>query len=56
MDDTHPWIEKLKINDLLAEFTLSIDRHDPEGWTNCFTEDGLIGFGRSMHTRARQPP
>ena len=45
MDDTQPWIEKLKINDLLAEFTLSIDRKDPEGWANCFTEDGLIGFG-----------
>ena len=38
-------IEKLKINDLLAEYTLSIDRRDPEGWANCFTEDGLIGTG-----------
>ena len=45
MDDIQPWIEKLKINDLLAEYTLSIDRHDPEGWANCFTEDGQLGFG-----------
>lgn len=45
MDDIQPWIEKLKINDLLAEYTLSIDRHDHEGWANCFTKDGLFGFG-----------
>jgi hypothetical protein len=45
MDDIQPWIEKVKIFDLLAEYTLAIDRHDPEGWANCFTEDGLIGFG-----------
>jgi len=45
MDDIQPWIEKLKINDLLAEYTLSIDRHDHEGWANCFTEKGLFGFG-----------
>lgn len=45
MDDIQPWIEKLKIFDLLAEYTLAIDRHDSEGWANCFTEDGFIGFG-----------
>lgn len=45
MEDMQPWIEKLKINDLLAEYTLAIDRHDPEGWANCFTDDGFIGFG-----------
>ena len=45
MDDIQPWIEKLKINELIAEYTLSIDRHDSEGWANCFTEDGLIGTG-----------
>ena len=45
MEAIQPWIEKLKINDLLSGYTLSIDRHDPEGWANCFTEDGLFGFG-----------
>ena len=45
MDDIQPWIEKLKINDLLAEYTLSVDRHDPEGWASCFTVNGLIGSG-----------
>ena len=45
MDDIQPWIEKLKINDLLSEYTLSVDRHDPEGWANCFTVDGLLGSG-----------
>ena len=45
MDDMRPWIERLKINDLISEYTLSIDRHDSVGWANCFTEDGLIGTG-----------
>ena len=45
MEDVQHWIEKLKINDLLSKYTLSIDRHDSEGWANCFTEDGLIGTG-----------
>ena len=45
MEEFRHWIEKLKINDLLSEYTLSIDRHDSEAWANCFTEDGLIGTG-----------
>ena len=53
MEDIRPWIEKLKINDLLSEYTLSIDRHDSEGWAKCFTEDGLIGIGdRCIRGRA----
>ena len=45
MDEIQLLIQKQKINDLLAEYTLAIDRHDSEDWANCFTEDGLIGFG-----------
>ncbi len=45
MEEIQLWIEKQKIVDLLSEYTLAIDRHDPEGWANCFTDDGFIGFG-----------
>ena len=45
MEEMQLWIEKLKIVDLISEYTLAIDRHDSEGWANCFTDDGLIGFG-----------
>ncbi len=45
MNDLQPWIEKLKIHDLVSEATLSIDRHDLDGWANCFTVDGFVGFG-----------
>ena len=45
MDDMQRWIDKLKIHDLVAEATLSIDRRDLDGWANCFTEDGFVGFG-----------
>ena len=54
MENNQSWIEKLKINDLLAEYTLSIDRRDAEGWANCFTEDGLLGTGdRFIRGRAK---
>ncbi len=45
MDEVHLWIAKMKIHELLGEYTLAIDRHDPEGWANCFTPDGVFGTG-----------
>ena len=45
MDDTQLWIEKLKIHDLVSEATLSIDGRDLDGWANCFTVYGFVGFG-----------
>ena len=54
MDDIQRCGEKQKINDLLAEYTLTIDRHDIEAWANCFTTEGEFGFGnRTIRGRAK---
>ena len=39
------WIEKLKIHELCARYTLTLDGHDIEGWAACFTKDGVFGYG-----------
>lgn len=52
MDETSVWIEKLKIYELCARYTLTLDSHDIDGWTQCFTEDGAFGFGdHGLHGR-----
>ena len=35
------WIEKLKIQELCARYTLTLDGHDFKGWAACFTKDGV---------------
>ena len=45
MTDLELCIEKQKIHELCARYTLTLDGHDIEGWTNCFTADGVFGFG-----------
>lgn len=45
MTDLEIYIEKFKIQELCARYTLTIDRHDIAGWANCFTEDAVFGFG-----------
>ena len=45
MDETAVWIEKLKIYELCARYTLTLDNHDIDGWARCFTEDGVFGYG-----------
>ncbi len=38
-------LDKLKIFERLAAYTLTIDGKDADGWANCFTEDGIFGQG-----------
>jgi ketosteroid isomerase-like protein len=45
MDELQTWVEKLKIFELFSEYTLAFDRQDAEGIVNCFTADGVFGFG-----------
>ena len=45
MTDLDMWIEKQKIHELCALYTLTLDSHDIESWANCFTEEGVFGFG-----------
>lgn len=45
MNDTQTWIEKVKIYELLSRYTLAFDRQDVDAIANCFTEDGVFGFG-----------
>ncbi len=45
MNEVEIWVEKQKIHELCARYTLTIDRHDIDGWVDCFTEDGVFGFG-----------
>ncbi|MEZ6069787.1 MAG: nuclear transport factor 2 family protein [Pirellulales bacterium] len=45
MNDIDIWVEKQKIHELCARYTLTLDGHDIEGWANCFTADGVFGFG-----------
>jgi hypothetical protein len=45
MTDTEILMDKVRIYELCARYTLALDRHDIEGWTRCFTEDGVFGFG-----------
>lgn len=45
MDEIQIYLEKFKILERLAAYTLAIDGKDPVGWANCFTEDGIFGQG-----------
>lgn len=45
MTDLELWVEKQKIYELCARYTLTLDGHDIEGWAQTFTEDGVFGFG-----------
>ena len=45
MDEFRDYIEKLKIFERLAAYTMTIDGKDAVGWANCFTEDGMFGQG-----------
>ncbi|CAK9037530.1 SnoaL-like domain-containing protein [Durusdinium trenchii] len=45
MTEMELWVEKQKIYELCARYTLSLDGHDIQAWANCFTEDGVFGFG-----------
>jgi ketosteroid isomerase-like protein len=45
MDEVRDTIEKLKILERLAAYTLTIDGKDAVRWANCFTEDGIFGQG-----------
>jgi SnoaL-like domain len=54
MTDLEVWVEKQKIHELCARYTLTLDRHDIEGWANCFTEEGVFGFGdRALRGRTK---
>lgn len=54
MDEHAIWTEKLKIHELCARYTLTLDSHDIEGWANTFTEDGVFGYGdRAIIGRAK---
>lgn len=45
MNETQMWIDKLKIYELFSRYTLAFDRQDVDAIANCFTEDGIFGFG-----------
>lgn len=45
MTDLEMWVEKQKIHELCARYTLTLDRHDIEGWVDCFTEEGVFRLG-----------
>ncbi|QDT99979.1 nuclear transport factor 2 family protein [Gimesia aquarii] len=45
MTELEIWVEKQKIHELCARYTLTLDRHDIEGWADCFTEEAVFGFG-----------
>lgn len=45
MDEVRIYLEKFKILERLAAYTLTIDGKDAVGWANCFTEDGIFGQG-----------
>ena len=45
MDELRDCLEKLKILERLASYTLTLDGKDAAGWANCFTEDGIFGQG-----------
>lgn len=47
-------VEKQKIHELCARYTLTLDRHDIEGWANCFTEEAVFEFGdRALRGREK---
>ncbi|GAA5441952.1 hypothetical protein Misp06_00113 [Microbulbifer sp. NBRC 101763] len=48
MDNLQKNIEKLAILDLLAQYTLTADNHDAEGWASLFTENGRFENGNLM--------
>ncbi|WP_143731095.1 nuclear transport factor 2 family protein [Microbulbifer sp. GL-2] len=48
MDNLQKNIEKLAILDLLAQYTLTVDNHDSEGWASLFTENGRFENGNLM--------
>lgn len=48
MDNPQKNIEKLAILDLLAQYTLTVDNHDSEGWASLFTENGRFENGNLM--------
>ncbi|TWT30329.1 hypothetical protein KOR34_48870 [Posidoniimonas corsicana] len=45
MTELETWVEKQKIYELCARYTLTLDRHDIDAWAECFTADGVFGFG-----------
>jgi len=45
MDESRDCFEKIKILDLLASYTLTLDGRDADGWAKCFTEDGVFSQG-----------
>jgi ketosteroid isomerase-like protein len=54
MDEMQIWIEKLKIYELFSRYTLAFDRQDVDAIANCFTADGVFGFGdRGLRGRDR---
>jgi len=54
MNEAQIWIEKLKIYELFSRYTLAFDRQDVDAIANCFTEDGVFGFGdRGLRGRDR---
>lgn len=54
MNDLEIWVEQQKIHELCARYTLTLDRHDIEGWIDCFTEEGVFGFGdRALRGRGK---
>jgi hypothetical protein len=47
------WLEKLAIQELCARYCHTIDSQDSEGWSQCFTADGVFEFdGWAMRGRA----
>jgi ketosteroid isomerase-like protein len=48
VDELHICIEKMKILERLAVYTLTLDGKDAAGWANCFTEDGAFQQGDAV--------
>lgn len=54
MSELETYIEKQKIQELCARYTLTLDSHDIEGWANCFTEHGAFGHAdRALRGREK---
>jgi hypothetical protein len=45
MDETTQYIEMMKIFELFSVYTHALDHTEPLDFANCFTPDGVLGYG-----------
>ncbi len=45
MDETAKYIDMMKIFELLFAYTHALDHTEPVDFANCFTPDGVLGYG-----------